>query len=120
MNLTAILVGAAKGIGSVLAYQRWSEVTNWLKDFVSKLAKIFLNVAQGISHAAAVFIQTLDNGLSGIVHKLYYKEGEQYIEKTTVRTVPESELPSWAKAKLNGTQPVEVTKDFAAELQMQI
>lgn len=59
------------------------------------------------------------------MHKLYYKENGNWIEETTTRTIPESEVPPQILAKIQNTNDKEgiaedVTDEMEKELQMTI
>ena len=115
--ITVILGGLA--IAAALAtFARWDEVVSWLKAFVQTLIGLFTSVAKGIAHAAAVFVEVVTEGMAGVMHKLYFKENGQYIEQVRTRTVPESELPAWAKKKLNKYHETEISNDVERELQL--
>ena len=120
--MISILLGTIAGIGVLVALAHWDEILGWLKDFVVALAKVFMTVAKGLGQAAAVFMQVSAEGLGEVIHRLYYRDDQtgQFVERTTTRTVPMSEVPDWAKAKLMGQKEVNMTRDFEAELQMKI
>lgn len=110
-----LTLGAVAAGMVVLAH--WDEVVSWIKDFVSTLAQLFVTVAKGIAHAAAVFVKVMQEGIAGIMHKLYYKENGQWTERVTTRTVPENEVPDWVKAKLSAKE-TDMSTEFESKLQM--
>ena len=115
------LLGTVVGFGIQLILKLWKDVMNWLGNLVISLANLFTNAAKGVEHAAAIFLHKPAQGFVGVMHKLYYKdEIGQYIEKTTERTIAQEEVPDWAMAKMKGSNPVNMTRDFEAELQMRI
>lgn len=118
--MISVLVGAAIGFGTVVALAFWDELIDWLRNFILRLRDIFLTMASSMAHAAAVFLQDIRDGRVAVEHKLYYKENDQYIEKTTQRTIPKDQVPQWALNKLHGSEQVDATRDFEAELQMKI
>ncbi len=119
--ISALLAGIV-GIGILVSLAHWDELLSWLKDFVVSLAKVFMAVLSAAGQAAAVFMQVSAEGLGEVIHRLFYIDDVtgQAMERTTTRTVPMSEVPDWAKAKLMGHKEVNMTRDFEAELQMKI
>lgn len=116
-----IPVFAALGliIGGVAVVTYWEEIKEWLCSFVKKLKSIFLTIKEGIIHAAGVFVQKVKDIYAAIKHKLYYKEQGQWIEETTTRKIPESELPDFVKRKISH-QEVDMTDEFEEELKLEI
>ena len=118
--ISTIIIGLGVLAAGMVAFKYWDEIVDWLKDFVSTLANLFVTVASGIWHAAGVFVKFIKEGLVATQHKLYYKENEQYIERITTRTIPESELPAWVKAKMNNTQETDISDEVERELQLKL
>ncbi len=108
---------AALGGALVVAY--WDEIIDWLSDFIPKIKKAFNSLKKNIAYAGAMFIQKCKDAYSKIMHKLYYKENGQWIEETTTRTIPESQVPAHIRRKLD-IQEKEVTEEFKEILQMEI
>lgn len=92
-------------------FAHWSEVKTWLRDFAVGLKELFVTTLKGVAHAAATFMKVLKDGMSATMHKLYYQENGQYIERITTRVLPQQQLPVWAQAKLNASYGAEVEVD---------
>ena len=54
-----------------------------------------------------------------IAHKLYYKEDEQWIEETTTRKIPESEVPPFIRNK-GIKKETDITEEMEEELGLEI
>lgn len=122
MILTTIAMAIA-GLGAIAATMaimaNWEEVKKWLRDFVKALSGIFVTIGQGLYHAAGVFINVIKKGFSDVMHKLYYQEGNHYVEEIRTRELPENQLPAWAKKKLQqNSGEVDVSQNVENELQM--
>jgi len=114
-----LLAGLAILVGGVLVVAYWADIVNWLKDFIPKVKKFFQDLPQRIAHAAAIFIQRIQNGMVAIRHKLYYKEEGSWVEETTTRKVNESEVPPFIRNKVRN-QEEEITDEMEQELKMEI
>ena len=117
--ITTILIGLGAIAAGMVVLAHWDEVVGWLKDFVSTLAQLFITVAKGIFHAAAVFAKIMQEGVAAIMHKLYYTENGQFMERVTTRTVPENEVPDWVKEKLS-MQETNMSKEFEQKLALKL
>lgn len=53
------------------------------------------------------------------MHKLYYKKGDQWIEKTTTRMCDESEVPLAIRNKLSKNE-ADITEEIQNELQLEV
>lgn len=116
--LAAVVGGAA-----ILEY--WSQILDWLSAFITKLKNAFAAASRFIKHAAIVVAAKCKEAYTKIMHKLYYKENRNWIEETTTRTIPESEVPPQILAKIQNTNDKEgiaedVTDEMEKELQMTI
>ena len=99
----------------------WDEVKKWFRDFIKALTGIFVTVAKGVAHAAGAFVEVVKNGFANIMHKLYYQEGNHYVEEIRTRELPENKLPDWARRKISQTSgEVDVTPEMENELEMTI
>ncbi|MEE3421817.1 MAG: hypothetical protein VZR11_03790 [Succinimonas sp.] len=114
-----LLAGLALLVGGILVVTWWDEIVDWLKDFIPKINKFFQDLAQQIAHAAAIFVERLNEGMVAIRHKLYYKEEGTWMEKTTTRKVKESEVPPFIRDKIRN-QEENITKEMEQELQLEI
>ena len=114
-----ILAGLALLVGGILIVAFWDDIVDWLRDFIPKVVQFFRELPQKIAHAAAIFIERVESGLTAIRHKLYYKEEGKWIEETTTRKVKESEVPPHIRHKIS-RQEEEITEEMEQELQMEI
>ena len=114
-----LLAGLAILVGGALIVAFWDDIVNWLKDFIPKVAQFFRDLPKKIAHAAAMFIERVENGLAAIRHKLYYKEEGQWVKETTTRKVKEDEIPPHIRRKIS-MQEEEITQEMSEELQMEI
>lgn len=100
------------GLGAVAAaavVACWDEIVDWLSEVVSAVKRFFVAAI----HATAAFIQKVRSAVAKMMHRVYYKEDNQWIEETTTRTIDESELPPSIRRKLK-TQETEVTEELEA------
>lgn len=114
-----LLAGLAVLVGGVLLVAFWDDIVNWLRDFIPKVVQFFRDLPKKIAHAAAVFIERVENGLAAIRHKLYYKEEGQWIEETTTRKIKADEVPPNIRRKISA-QEEDITEEMEMELQMEI
>lgn len=117
--ITALIIGLGAMAVTATVIQHWDQVVVWLKDFVSNLKDIFVTVGKAIAHAAAVFAKVMAEGIAAIMHKIWYKENGQYVERVTTRTVPENEVPNWVKAKISA-QEQNMSKEFENHLSLKL
>ncbi len=119
MVLAAILALPVALAAAAAVIVNWDAVKKWLKDFVTALKGLFLTTLKGIANAAATFIQTVQAGMTDVMHKLYYQEQGQWMERVTTRSIPASELPDWAKKKLGKqTGEVDISDKIEQELKL--
>lgn len=109
----------ALGIGGILAAAFWDEIVDWLKKLVNGIKALFSRAVKKVAHAAAGFIQRVENGLAALRHKLYYKEQGQWVEETTTRKIKESEVPARIR-RLISRQEEEITDELEEELQLSL
>ena len=120
-----ILAGvAAAAIGTVAVLANWDEIVDWFKkEFLPTLEELWNKVKSDVIHAAKVFVdKVLEKGewLVEFIHKLYYKEDNQWYEQTTTRKCDEDKVPDWAKAKAKANTEPDVTDRVEQELQVEI
>ena len=97
-----VLLGLGVLIGGVLIVANWDDIVNWLHDFIPKLKAAWKQVRELVPHGSRIYGDLIIEGagrLIKIAHKLYYKENEQWIEETTSRKLPESEVPPFIRNK---------------------
>lgn len=99
----------AGGIALFAVAALWDEIVDWLKDMWQIVKRTFSRVI----HATAAFVQKVKSAISKIMHRVYYKEDNHWIEETTTRQIPENELPDRIRRKLR-TSETEVTEDLEA------
>lgn len=97
----------------------WNEIVDWLKKLVNGIKSMFARAVKKIAHAAAGFIQRVENGLAAIRHRLYYKEQGQWVEETTTRKIKESEVPASIRRKIHA-QEEEITDELEEELNLSL
>ena len=107
------------GLGGLLLVTFWDDIVDWLKKLVSGIKSMFSKIIKKIAHAAAGFIQRVENGLAAIRHRLYYKEQGQWVEQTTTRKIKESEVPASIRRKINA-QEEEITDELEEELHLSL
>ena len=110
---------ALLGIAITAMVFLWDEIVDWLKKLVSGIKSMFARAVKKIAHAAAGFIQRVENGLAAIRHKLYYKEQGQWVEQTTTRKIKESEVPASIRRKIHA-QEEEITDELEEELNLSL
>ncbi len=117
------LVGLGLLIGGAILVAGWKAVVEWLDKFVKKLKEVWAQVKPLVPAVAAVYGDTFVEGaelLCRVMHKLYYKEGEDWIEETTTCKVKESEVPESIRKKLSQDEECDITKDMEMELGYEI
>lgn len=120
-----VLIGLGIVIGGIVAVANWDSIKDWLNEFIPKLKEAWANLKIKVSHAAMIAAEKIKEAgkwISKIMHKLYYKnEQGQWVEETTTRTLPESEVPPFIRAKIQREeQEVDITEDMEHELQLKI
>lgn len=85
----------------------WDEIVEWLSEAVSAIKRFFV----GILHATAAFVKKARDKIAKMMHSVFYKEDDKWIEETTTREIPESELPASVRRKLT-TRKKEVTEEL--------
>jgi len=105
-----LLFGAAAIIGGIAIVALWDEIVSWLSDLFYEIKRILVNVM----HAAAVYIERAEQAWAKLMHRLYYKEGTQWMEQTTTRKIPESELPPEIRRRMLNRGESEVTEELEA------
>ena len=103
----------ALGLGALFVAANWDKLVNWLIDFTRKVA----NALRNIGHAAKIFAKKLVNKVFQVLHRLFYKKDDKWIQETTRTEVPESEVPEWAKAGVAQSE-TDVTDKYQRELQL--
>lgn len=105
-----LLFGAAAIIGGIAIVALWDEIVSWLSDLFYEIKRILVNVM----HAAAVYIERAEQAWVMLKHRLYYKEKTQWMEQTTTRTIPESEVPPDVMRKALERGESDVTEELEA------
>ena len=124
----AWLIGAGLvGIFGVAAVvYNWDGILDWLKDFVPKVSEMLRVAAKDFGSqfqaAAMVVGGFLDMVTAKIEHKLYHKVGNgKWLEETTRRTLPESELPPAIRNKIRRShKDADITEELEMELGIDI
>ena len=123
----AWLIGAGLvgifGAAAVVYY--WDDILEWLHDFLPKVSNMIRNFAKkdipGFEHVAYIIADKIDNVTSKIEHRLYHKRRDgQYEEEITRRTLPPSQLPAYAKKKLEMKRRGQIEEaDITEELELE-
>ena len=126
----AWLIGAGLvGILGVAAVvYNWDGILDWLHDFIPKVSEILRAASYEFGpefKAAAMIVGGfLDTVHAKIEHKLYHKIGKgQWLEETTTRQIPESELPPAVLRKLEAKrrgkiEEADITDEIEEELDL--
>ena len=109
-------------IGGAVILANWDKITSWLDELVQKLNAVWQQIRVNVTHAARVFGDLIMQGFQSvarIMHKLYFKKGDQWIEKTTTRMCDESEVPLAIRNKLSKNE-TDITDEIQKELQLEV
>ncbi len=101
------------GIGAFLVVTFWDDIVEWLVSFTESISEAF----RKIGHATKIFAKKVKDKAFQVLHRLFYKEDKKWIEETTRREVPESEVPEWAKQGVQESEH-DVTETYKQELQL--
>jgi len=112
-------------LGVAAVVYNWDGILDWLHDFIPKVSQMLRSAAKEFGpefQAAAMVVGGfLDTVHAKIEHKLYHKIGHgKWLEETTRRTLPESELPPAIRKKIRRKQDADITEDLEMELGMSI
>ena len=113
-------VGLAGLIGGAALVYFWDDILEWLSDFLPKVANLIRIIGKQIGplgeYATEMVAEKLDKVSTAIKHHLYYKQNGQWIEETTRRTLPESELPPRILRKI---KRVGQEEDISEEIELE-
>ena len=113
-------------LGVAAIVMKWDDVLDWLHDFLPKVSKMIRNMSRyfgpKFEHVAIVVADFVDKVNAKIEHKLYHKlENGQWLEETTTRQIPESELPPAVKRKLEKKRLGKIEEaDITEELELEL
>ena len=109
---------------AVFSFFPLTSVKNWLRDFIPKLKAAWKQLREFVPYGARIFGDLIVEGadyLVKIAHKLYYQEDGQWIEETTTRKIPESEVPPAIRDKVYAQQKEEdITEEIEEELGLEV
>ena len=106
----------AGGVISFLVVHYWDKFVEWLSDFLPKVAAVIRKLANGVEYATEVVADWLDSSSVAMKHRLYHKEGNNWIEETTTRQLPDSELPPRIRKKIKVRgQEEDISREIEAE-----
>ena len=117
-----LLLGLGLLVGGAVVVAYWDEVVKWLKEFVPKLKSTWARNRESVPYGVRIYGDIIVEGadrLAKIMHRLYYKEGEQWVEKTTTRKVDASQVPATIRNKF-AQQEADITEEIEEELEMEI
>ncbi|KHM51456.1 hypothetical protein NZ47_10500 [Anaerovibrio lipolyticus] len=100
----------------------WDKVVSSFKEFIPKLKKAWAAARPLVPYAARMYGDIVVEGaerLGAIMHKLFYKEDGQWVEETTTRKVPASEVPADIR-ELIEVQEADITAKMEEKLELQI
>ena len=117
--LPAIIAGVV-GLGAILVASFWDEILDWIRDFVRSLARAWNSVRDYLPHAARIIGDSIVGAMVAIMHKLYYKDGNQWYEETTTRKIDESEVPPDILAKIKKQENADITEEMELELGLEV
>lgn len=112
------------GAGAVVYY--WDDILEWLHDFLPKVSNMIRNFAKkfmsNFEYVAYMIADKIDNVTAKIEHRLYHKRQDgQYEEEITRRTLPPSELPPYARKKLEMKRRGQIEEaDITPELENEL
>lgn len=122
----AWLVGAGLVglIGGAAIVYFWDDILEWLHDFLPKVSAMIRAIARKIpafEHVGMMIADFVDSVNAKIEHKLYHKQKDgQWLEETTRRTLPESELPPAVKRKLEQKRRKQLKEaDITEEMELE-
>ncbi len=108
------------GLGVVAIVSCWDDILEWLSDFLPRVANFIRTIGKTLGpmaeYVTEMIGELLDKASTAIKHYLYYKQNGQWIEETTKRILPESELPPRIKRKLRRKGQEE---DITDEIEME-
>ena len=118
-------VGLVGLIGGAAIVYFWDDILEWLSDFLPKVANLIREIGRRLGpntqYATDMMAEKLDNIATAIKHHLYYKQNGQWIEETTRRVIPESELPPHIRKKVRTIgQDVDITDDIERETRLTV
>ena len=119
-----VLIGLGILIGGALIVANWGDIINWLHDFIPKLKAAWKKVRPFVPYEARIFGDKIIEGadrLIKILYKLYYKDKkkDQWIEETTSRILPESEVPPFIRNRVLKKE-TDITPEMEEELGLEV
>lgn len=103
-------------LGGFLVVHYWNDILEWFSDILPRIANVVRGLAYGVQYATEVVASLLDRASAEIKHQLYYKEGDHWVEKTTTRQLPDSELPPRIRKKIKVRgQEEDISREIEAE-----
>ena len=111
-------------IGGAAIVYFWDDILEWLHDFLPKVSAMIRSIAKKIpmfEHVGMMLADFVDAVNAKIEHKLYHKMKDgQWLEETTRRTLPESELPPAVKRKLEQKRRKQLKEaDITEEMELE-
>jgi len=121
--MVPLLVLAGLVIGGIAIAANWKAIVDWLKDFIPKLRETWKKVRENVPYGAKIVGDLVVKGLdklAKIMHKLYYQEDNHWVEETTTRILPESEVPPEIVAKIESQKRQNKDGDITAEMEEEL
>ena len=112
MILLNVILGAvitAGAVGIVAAF--WNDIVNFLQAAVRKVQAMI----DGVLYGCKVFLRKMGEAIKEIARH-YSKVDGHWVETTTTRTVPASEVPPDILKKAGESQEYDITDELEMEL----
>lgn len=117
-----LLVAAVGLLGGALLVSYWTDIVDWLEAFIPKVKRIWSQVRSYVPHEARMIGDMIIKHAETIVrimHKMYYKEKDQWYEETTTREISEDEVPASILNKVRRKE-ADITPEIERELSLTI
>ena len=112
-------------LGAAAVVYNWDSILEWLHDFLPRVSKMIREIAKrfvtNFEHIAYIIADYIDNVDGKIEHVLYHKRHDgRYEEEITRRTLPKSELPPYARKKIEEKRRGRIEEaDITEELELE-
>ena len=119
------VAGVVGILGAAAVVYNWDSILEWLHDFLPRVSKMIREIAKrfvtNFEHIAYIIADYIDNVDGKIEHVLYHKRHDgRYEEEITRRTLPKSELPPYARKKIEEKRRGRIEEaDITEELELE-
>lgn len=97
-------------------FNDWNAFKSWIREIIE--SELFPNGSRKQNSAVLVLMKRLNEDMTAITPKIYYKENDHYIELTYNCFLSRKELPELIQAKLDSDEEVEITEEIERELNL--